>query len=356
MGWRLEYCWMGALISPEFATVVKIPAVKLQEQTMLQLVVMGSHSKINYGAWANINFSPITLVHTSISLTLTDTTWSWAPPSCGCTESHWSLKVMGGLWGMDATSTSSASRLRRLSVPSPFGSKGAKLLSSLQWAEPARSSIQHKQPVGMACRMDIHIPRSPALTESDISCLRECWLKEISDITGTTPLQLPLQEVNHHIELINPSLPIKHQYSKCPNTLHPLFMEKIDCYIQAGWWEEKYVPHASPLLCILKKDRRLHTIVNCCECNLNMVKDLIPFLDQDMICSDVAQAPYWTKLNMSDAYEQVWVEPRDIKNTAFSMIIGTFLSHAVQQDDCNAPATFQRLMMHIFQQCLGKFI
>ena len=123
-------------------------------------------------------------------------------------------------------------------------------------------------------------------------------------------------------------------------------MEKIDHYIQASWWQEKNVPHASPLLCIPKKDRRLHTVVDCCEHNLNTVKDLMPFLDQDMIHSDIAQAPYQTKLNMSDAYEQVRVEPGDIKNTAFSMIVGMFfLSHIVQQGDCNAPATFQRLIV-----------
>jgi hypothetical protein len=121
-------------------------------------------------------------------------------------------------------------------------------------------------------------------------------------------------------------------------------MEKIDCYLVAGWWEEKNVPQASPLLCIPKKNGRLHTVVDCRERNLNTVKDLTPFPDQDMIWNDIAQAPYHTKLNMSDAYEQVRVEPGDVKNSAFSTIVGTFLSHVVQQGDCNAPAMFQRLM------------
>ena len=129
-------------------------------------------------------------------------------------------------------------------------------------------------------------------------------------------------------------------------------MEKIDRYIEAGWWEEKNVPHASPLLCSSKKDGRLRTVVDCRERNTNTVKDLTSFPDQDMIRSDVARAPYQTKLDMSDAYEQVRVEPGDVKNTAFSTIVGTFLSHVVQQGDCNAPATFQRLMTHIFRQCI----
>ena len=197
----------------------------------------------------------------------------------------------------------------------------------------------------------------PPLSDEDIPQLRERWLKEISDITGPIPMELPpFREVNHRIPLIDPSKPIKHRYSKCPDSLRPLLMEKIDHYLRAGWWEEKNVPQASPLLCIPKKDGRLHTVVDCRERNLNTVKDLTPFPDQDMIRNDVARAPYRTKLDMSDAYEQVWIEPDDVKNSAFSTIVGTFLSHVVQQGDCNAPATFQRLMTRIFRRYIGKFV
>ena len=133
-------------------------------------------------------------------------------------------------------------------------------------------------------------------------------------------------------------------------------MDKIDCYLRASWWEERNVPQASPLLCIPKKDGRLHTVVDCHECNLNTVKDLTPFPDQDMIRNDMARAPYHTKLDMSDTYKQVWVEPDNVENSAFSTIVGTFLSHIVQQGDCNAPAMFQRLMTWLFCQFIGKFV
>jgi len=75
-----------------------------------------------------------------------------------------------------------------------------------------------------------------------------------------------------------------------------------------------------------------------------------------MIRSDVVQAPFHSKLDMSNVYEQVCVTPDDVKNTAFSTVVGTFLSHVVQQGDCNAPATFQRLMTCIFRKFISKFI
>jgi hypothetical protein len=47
------------MVSPEFATVAKIPTIKLQDQMTLQLAVTGSQSKINYRAWATVDFGPI---------------------------------------------------------------------------------------------------------------------------------------------------------------------------------------------------------------------------------------------------------------------------------------------------------
>ena len=47
------------MVSPEFATVAKIPAIELQEQMTLQLAVTGLCPKINYGAWAQVELGSI---------------------------------------------------------------------------------------------------------------------------------------------------------------------------------------------------------------------------------------------------------------------------------------------------------
>ena len=56
---------------------------------------------------------------------------------------------------------------------------------------------------------------------------------------------------------------------------------------------------------------------------------------------------------MSDAYEQIHIEPSDIWKTVFP---STFVSHTMQQGECNVPATFQRLMTTIFRDFIGKFV
>jgi hypothetical protein len=55
---------------------------------------------------------------------------------------------------------------------------------------------------------------------------------------------------------------------------------------------------------------------------------------------DMAQAKYRPKIDLSNTYEQVCIEPEDVHKTTFSMVFGTFLSEVMQQGDCNTPATF----------------
>src|ERR1700730_14494274 len=118
----------------------------------------------------------------------------------------------------------------------------------------------------------------------------------------------------------------------------------------------KAIYQAAPLLCVLKKSGKLQTVVNARKRNDNTFKDVTPFPDQDQIRMDVARAKYRTKIDMSDAYEQIQIESDDIWKTAFATTLGTFILHVMQQGNCNAPSTFQRLMMWVFQEHLGIFI
>ena len=75
--------------------------------------------------------------------------------------------------------------------------------------------------------------------------------------------------------------------------------EKISRYTSAGWWVPATIRQAVPMLCILKKNRKLCTVFNLCMQNENMEKDISPFADQDTIRHDIACAAYRSKLDMS---------------------------------------------------------
>ena len=143
---------------------------------------------------------------------------------------------------------------------------------------------------------------------------------------------------------------------KCPEQLLPQLLEKVEKYTKAGWWVESNVESASPLLCIQKKNGSLRTVVDARERNANTVKDLTPFPDQDTIRNACARVHFRMKLDMSDAYEQIHVDPDDIWKTAFATVVGTLLSNVMQKGGCNAPSTFQQLMSRLFRRQIGRYV
>jgi len=124
--------------------------------------------------------------------------------------------------------------------------------------------------------------------------------------------------------------------------------DKVSRYTDAGWWVPAMVQQAVPMVYVPKKSTRLRTIFDLQIQNDNMEKDISPFPDQDAICNDVACVPYRSKLDISEAYEQIHIVPEDVHKTTFTTIFGTFVSQVMQQGDCNALLTFQQLMTSIF--------
>jgi hypothetical protein len=108
------------------------------------------------------------------------------------------------------------------------------------------------------------------------------------------------------------------------------------------------------MLCIPKKDSYLRTALDARQRNDNTVRNVTPLPDQDLIREDVARAKYRSKIDLSDAYEQVRIRPENVPKTAFATIYSTFVSHTMQIGDCNAPATFQYLMTTIFRPFIGR--
>ena len=193
--------------------------------------------------------------------------------------------------------------------------------------------------------------------EEQLPDLRKKWVESAADIlTGAPPHLPPLREVNHKIPLKDDNMRYTYHLPRCPDAMKTQLSDKIQRYTNAGWWEESNVPQAAPMLCVPKKSGKLRTVIDARKRNENTEKDVTPFPDQEQIRNDVARAKYRSKIDMSDAYEQIRVEPQDVWKTAFSTVYGTFLSHTMQQGDCNAPATFQRLMTSVFREFIGRFV
>ena len=199
--------------------------------------------------------------------------------------------------------------------------------------------------------------RNGRLTKEDYPRLRQQWHDEFEDMVGGTKPELPpWREVNHEIHLIDEDKQYTYHAPRCPMSLREEFYQKVNKYTESGWWEPRPAKQAAPLLCIPKKDGSLRTPLDARQRNDNTVKDVTPLPDQEVIREDVARGKIRSKIDLTDAYEQVRIRPEDVHKTAFATIAGTYVSNIMQIGDCNAPATFQRLMTSIFRDCIGRFM
>jgi hypothetical protein len=162
------------------------------------------------------------------------------------------------------------------------------------------------------------------LMDNDIPRLRKEWMDKINDLVSGIPLELPpLHEVNHEINLVDPAKHIRYRLPKCPEHCREDLSAKIESYTPVEWWVPAVAHQVVPMLCVPKKNSMLRTVFDLREQNENTVKDVMPFPDQDIIRNDIARAAYRTKLDMSEAYEQIRVHPAHVSKTAFATILGT---------------------------------
>ena len=78
---------------------------------------------------------------------------------------------------------------------------------------------------------------------------------------------------------------------------------------------------AIPMLCIPKKNGMLCTMFNLQQQNENTWKDVTPFPDQDTIHHDIVRAKFRSELDMTEAYEQTCIRPKDVCKTTFSTML-----------------------------------
>ncbi|TFY57697.1 hypothetical protein EVJ58_g6867 [Rhodofomes roseus] len=200
------------------------------------------------------------------------------------------------------------------------------------------------------------------LLEGSLEPLRETLRKEAEDLCQdpTRTALPPFRDINHTIPLIDEKKIYKWRPSKCPEALKPIWQKKKNSYLESGRWRFASGRNASPMLILPKpaKDGQMgiRTVVDKREDNANTVKLASPLPDIDTILRNVVRHPFWTMVDGKDAYEQIRVDEAQVPRTLFTTPDGTMESLVMQQGDCNAGATYQMVMNHIFAPYIGVFM
>ncbi|QRV99475.1 Transposon Tf2-1 polyprotein [Ceratobasidium sp. AG-Ba] len=328
------------MISPTFVRVANITPMALDKPIGLQLALKGSRGKCNFGVNTEVEIGPVKGTHyfDVVNIEKYDIIIGTPFMQRFGAAVDFSLDVIN----IKGTHVPNGYRAEVPETSADWLVRFAKQPSGSTKAKPARSERQV-----MASEAKAGNPTP--LRDEAIPSLREKWQQSLAHLTAPAPERLPpLREINHEIHFVDEHLMIVYHHLSCPEALKPQLHDKIELYLRANWWFEGTAESAAPMLCLFKKDKiSLRTVIDLRKCNDNTVKDITPFPDQDEIREHIARAIYRSKLDMTNAYEQICIVPADVLKTAFKTVYGTFYSNVMQQGDCNAPSTFQRLMTHL---------
>ncbi|QRW21231.1 Retrovirus-related Pol polyprotein from transposon [Rhizoctonia solani] len=192
--------------------------------------------------------------------------------------------------------------------------------------------------------------------------LREMLREEAAEVckpVNGTILLPPMRAINHRIPLIDKTKVYKFQPSRCPEALKSQFELKACNYLELGQWKHSTGSNTIPMLFLPKKKDgkvELQTVLDKRKQNANTVKLASPLLLPKDILSKVSRHQYKMLLDGKDAYKQIHVVKDDVHKTLFHTPMGTMVSRVMQQGNCNAGATYQALMNHIFAPYIGVFM
>jgi hypothetical protein len=308
---------LSDFMSVTLADQLKIPRIELAKPIVMQLAVQGSRSKVNHGVTANLKYQSI--------------------------NSKRYFDIIN-LQNYD------------LVLGTPF-------------------LFQHKVMIGLnPPRVVIGSVDQQPMKGEQVTTLESCMLEVYEENLDKVHAQLnelaqplcakasetnlpPLRVINHTIPLIDEGKIYPWRPSRCPEPMRPHWADKCCSYLASGRWQVTSAGNTVPILFIRKPGSdRLRTVVDLHEQNKNTRKLTSPLPDMEGILRRVARKKFKSILDGQDAYEQIRVVPEHVHHTAMTTPDGNMVSHVLQQGNCNAPATYQALMNHLFGEYLGKWM
>lgn len=133
--------------------------------------------------------------------------------------------------------------------------------------------------------------------------------------------------------------------------------EEIDALLRAGFITEgESSDWLFPIVVVPKKNGKLRICVDFRKLNEQTIKEPFPLPFTDTMLDQIVGYEMYNFADGYSGYNQIRLAPGDREKTTFITEWGAFMFLVIPFGLCNAPATFQRVMMTIFSEYLQKFM
>jgi hypothetical protein len=154
----------------------------------------------------------------------------------------------------------------------------------------------------------------------------------------------------HHIYTQGEVTPVRQPQRRMNPTLKYIVKEEIQKLLNVRFIypisDSKWV---SPLVVVLKKvTGKWRIFVDFRELNKATLKDYFPLPFINQVLDTLSRKKYFSFLDGYSGYNQILIAPEDQDKTTFTCPWGTYAYRVLPFGLCNAPATFQRVVLGIF--------